>query len=185
MGHSAVTYRDSMFLFGGGECQDSPQSCLWKFSFISQRWSRVTSLPGSAPPEKIHHCCAGIGRGYASSTVLPAQTGNSFKLGKKCKVFKNRCCPVPPPFQNFEDAIELQALGSDGSSSSDLEHGFVCRDIPLTSELQLNCTQEALGGKEEDEDFSEHLPDLLLVLGGRPVSHHSPISVWQMTLTDC
>ncbi|RVE57777.1 hypothetical protein OJAV_G00202710 [Oryzias javanicus] len=176
IGHSAVTYRDGMLIFGGGECRDSPQNCLWKFTFHTQRWSRVSSLPGPRPPGKIHHCCAGIGRGYSPSSVPPAQTGRSPQLGGKHKAFQNRCYPAPAFPQGLEDAIELQPL-----TSSDAQLISRC----LTSENKAsrrNGSQEA--EEAEEEDFSQHLPDLLLVLGGRPVSHHCPISVWQMTLSD-
>ncbi len=203
MGHSAVAYRDNMLLFGGGESQNSPKNLLWRYSFTTQTWSQVTSLPDSSPPEKIHHCCAGLGPSYKSNTSSPCLSPGlppSLMNGRK-RPFKNKCFPAPLDFLGSEGAIELETFSPDrcyGSKtltqSSDLinsKQSLIGRDAQwigncLTFENKAfdpQCTDEDLLD-EEDEDVAQHLPDLLLVLGGRPCTRHSPISMWQMTLAD-
>ncbi|XP_072253924.1 uncharacterized protein klhdc3l [Leuresthes tenuis] len=202
MGHSAVAYKDSMLLFGGGESQNSPTGCLWMYSFTTQTWSQVAALPGSSPPDKIQHCCAGLGPSYRSSSPCPSSTLQSRQLDGKVRPFKNKLFPAQLTFLGSEGAIELETFtpekcykskthpSSEVDSSSN-QAGM--RNKPqltgscLTFEnkafrKQWSCTEEELLG-EEDGDIYQHLPDLLLVLGGRPYTRQSPISMWQMTLT--
>ncbi|XP_003962221.1 leucine-zipper-like transcriptional regulator 1 homolog [Takifugu rubripes] len=189
-GHSAVAYRDGMLLFGGGESQHSPSSCLWRYSFTSLTWTQVATLPGSSPPKKIHHSCIGLGPSYKSNSHS-SSSGSGIQtrlLESRMRPFKNKCFPAPLSFLGSDGAIELETFSQDQ-----------CYDTKLrASELIKNGTQQlgncltfenkAFGKKssddEEDGDAALHLPDLLLVLGGRPCSSHGPISVWQMTLTD-
>lgn len=206
VGHSAVAYKDSMLLFGGGESQDCPKSCLWRYSFTTQTWVQVASLPGSNPPDKIHHCCVGLGPSYRSGSSGPC-TGSGLQpeqLNGRIRPFKNRCFPAPLTFLGSEGAIELETFSPDrcyGSKtptqSSELDlstEGLMGKDAQrigncLTFEnkafkKQWSCTGEEALLDMEDADVAQHLPDLLLVLGGRPCTRHSPISIWQMTLTD-
>lgn len=196
MGHSAVAYRDSMLLFGGGESQNSPKNCLWRYRFTTQTWAQVAILPGSNPPEKIHHCCAGLGPSYKSNSSSPCSTSGLRPrlLDERIRHFKNKCFPASLTFLGSEGAIELETFSPDRCDGS--------KTLPQYSELmgkgaqqignclafenkafRKQCTEEELMD-EEDEDMAQHLPDLLLVLGGRPCTRHSPISMWQMTLTD-
>lgn len=190
MGHSAVAYRDGMLLFGGGESQHSPSSCLWRYSFTSLTWTQVAALPGSEPPKKIHHSCVGLGPSYKNNSHSP-RSGSVIQtrlLDSRTRPFKNKCFPAPLTFLGSDGAIELETFSQDRSYDTN----------PPTSELITNGTQR-LGScltfenkafrtksadADEDDDVAQHLPDLLLVLGGRPGSRHGPISVWQMTLTD-
>lgn len=105
--------------------------------------------------------------------------------------FKNKCFPAPLTFLGSEGAIELETFGPDrcytSKSQSSEVTGKGSQQIIscLTFEnkaFRTHSTDEEL--EEDAEDVAQHLPDLLLVLGGRPCSHHSPISMWQMTLTD-
>ncbi|XP_022609645.1 ras guanine nucleotide exchange factor F-like isoform X1 [Seriola dumerili] len=199
MGHSAVAYKDSMLLFGGGESLNSPENCLWRFSFTTQTWGQVATLQGSSPPDKIHHCCAGLGPSYKSNTSSGLQPR---LLDDKLRPFKNKCFPAPLTFLGSEGAIELETFSLDKCYSSKLtkpselnnsNEGRMGKDAQqvgncLTFEnkafsKQWGCTEEDLLD-EEDGDIVQHLPDLLLVLGGRPCSSHSPMSIWQMTLGD-
>ncbi|XP_042350434.1 leucine-zipper-like transcriptional regulator 1 homolog [Plectropomus leopardus] len=197
MGHSAVAYRDCMLLFGGGESQNSPKNCLWKYSFTSQTWAQLSTLPGSTPPDKIHHCCAGLGPSYRSTGSSPSSSSGLQPglLDGKLRPFKNKCFPAPLTFLGSEEAFELETFKTikQPSDLEDTTEGLMGKDAQrigncLTFEnkafrKQWSCTEEDLLD-QEDEDVALHLPDLLLVLGGRPCSSHSPISVWQMTLTD-
>ncbi|KAM9850892.1 leucine-zipper-like transcriptional regulator 1 homolog isoform 2-T2 [Aulostomus maculatus] len=200
MGHSAVVYKDSMLLFGGGESQNNPNNCLWRYSFTSQTWGQVASLPGCNPPHRIHHCCAGLGPSYKSSSPC---SNSSPTLQPRLqdgilRPFKNKCFPAPLTFLGSEGAIELQTFtvakcyssktlpeASDMDSGSD---GVMRVGHCLTFENKAfskhwSCTEEDLLDQDH-EDISQHLPDLLLVLGGRPCTGLGPVSVWQMTLVD-
>lgn len=193
MGHSAVAYRDSMLLYGGCESQNSPKNCLWRYCFTAQTWTQVATLPGSNAPEKIHHCCAGLGPSYKSNTSSPCSDSSGLLVGR-IRHFKNKCFPAPLTFLGSEGAIELETFSPDRCYSSEMlaqssePAGKGARRIEhcLTFEnkaFRKPCPDKELMD-EEDEDVAQHLPDLLLVLGGRPCTRHSPISVWQMTLTD-
>lgn len=187
MGHSAVVYRDSMLLFGGGESQHCPSSGLWRYSFTSLSWTQVAALPGSGPPRKIHHCCVGLGPGYRNSSPRSGPVAIQTKLqDSRTRPFKNKCFPAPLTFLGSDGAIELETFSPDRCyrSSSDLiEDGTQPPGSCLTFENKA-FRQKSTEEGEEDEDVAQHLPDLLLVLGGRPCSSHAPISVWQVTLTD-
>lgn len=199
IGHSAVAYKDCMLIFGGGESQNSPKNCLWKFSFTTQTWAQVPALHGCSPPDKLHHCCAGLGPSYASeaSNAVSSVGLQPRLLDGKARRFKNKCFPAPLTFLGSEGAIELETFTPDkcyGSRSfetaSELHKssdGHVVGNC-LTFEnkafrKQWSCQEKDLLDDEED-DISQHLPDLLLVLGGRPCTSHGPISTWQMTLTE-
>lgn len=172
MGHSAVTYRDTMLLFGGAESQNSPKNLLWSFSFTTQTWWQVATVPGSNAPNRIHHCCIGLGPSYSSSTGSSSNGSGAADI--KPRPFKNKCFPAPLTFLGSE-AIELETFSPAKSCGSSKD----C----LTFENQQNCTEEEQLS-EDDEDITQHLPDLLLVLGGRPCTGLSPISLWHMTLSD-
>lgn len=195
MGHSAVAYKDSMLVFGGGETQNSPNRSLWRYSFTTQAWTHVSTLPTSTPPEKIHHCCTGLGPSYRCGADSPCPGSELLPgpLDRKPKPFHNKCYPAPLSFLGSEGAIELETFGPDKSY----------KNRGHTSELNVRTEPQLIGScltfenkgfqkqwsftksmEVEDEDINDHLPDLMLVLGGRPFSRHAPISTWQMTLTD-
>lgn len=196
MGHSAVAYRDSILLFGGGESQNSPKNNLWRYSFTTQTWMQVATLTGSNSPEKIHHCCTGLGASYKSNSshLCSSSELKPRLLDGRIRPFKNKCFPAKLTFLGSEGAIELETFSPDQCYSSKTlpQYPELVVKAPqqvgncLTFEnkaFRKQCTDEELMD-EEDEDVAQHLPDLLLVLGGRPCSRHSPISMWQMTLTD-
>lgn len=195
-GHSAVAYKDSMLVFGGGESQNSPKNCLWRYDFTSQTWGQVVTHPGSIAPNKIHHRCIGLGPSYEFNTSSPS---SSSRLDDKLRPFNNKCFPAPLTFLGSEGAIELETFSPDKCFSalkcSELErltqgstekyaHGVGnCLTFENKAFRKQCCTTEDLL-QEEDDDIAKHLPDLLLVLGGRPCTSHNPISIWHMTLTD-
>ncbi|XP_041662509.1 leucine-zipper-like transcriptional regulator 1 homolog [Cheilinus undulatus] len=205
MGHSAVAYKDSMLLFGGGRCQNSPNNYLWRYNFTSQTWTQVPVLLGSMPPDKIHHCCIGLGASYTSNTSNPCSELQPRLLDGKLRPFKNKCFPAPLTFLGSDGAIELETFSPDKcltnrilKQSLELDSSKEClmgKEVKRIESClsfenkafkkQWSCTEEdLLQEEEEEENISQHLPDLLLVLGGRPCSTHSPISIWQMTLTE-
>lgn len=207
MGHSAVAYKDSMLLFGGGESQDCPKNSLWRYSFTAQTWAQVPSLPGSPAPDKIHHCCVGLGPSYRSAAAAAATAGSPCsdsglqpgQLNGRIRPFKNRCFPAPLTWLGSEGAIELETFSpdrchdsrtrpppSEGPAGGPPQRAGHCLTFENKAfRKQWSCTEEEeLLLDEDDADVNQHLPDLLLVLGGRPCSRHSPISIWHMTLSD-
>lgn len=188
MGHAAVTYRDSMLLFGGGESQISPSNSLWRYSFSSQSWSQVASLPGSDAPDRIHHCCAGLGLSYGPDAAGSGPALQPTLQYAKPRHFKNKCFPVS------SSDIEMKTFIK-GRPSSDMDTHSENKDDPQLTEnclafenrafrKQWSCSDELLLLDQGDSDILKNLPDTLLVLGGQPYSRQSPISVWSMTLTD-
>ncbi|XP_072300400.1 kelch domain-containing protein 10 [Eucyclogobius newberryi] len=183
VGHSAVTYRDCMLVFGGRDGQNFPQNVLWRYNFSSQSWNQITALPNSSPPPKIDHCCAGLGPSYRPRSQKPASNpGHQTQLEDKIRRFKNKCFPARLSFLGSENEIELQPLTPERSNSPD----------KTEKEWRMDCLtfeNKALKNRwsfeeEMDVNISQHLPDMLLVVGGRPCTPHTPISVWQMTLAD-
>lgn len=185
-GHSAVAYGDGMLLFGGGESQHSPSSCLWRYSFTSLTWTQVAALPGSNPPKKIHHSCIGLGPSYNSSG-----SGSGIQtrlLEERMRPFKNKCFPAPLPFLGSDGDIELETFSQDRCYDAKLRASELIKNgaqqLGNCLTFENKAFRKKSAGEEEEEDAALHLPDLLLVLGGRPCSGHGPVSVWQMTLTD-
>ncbi|XP_061648681.1 ras guanine nucleotide exchange factor F isoform X1 [Phyllopteryx taeniolatus] len=200
IGHSAVAYKDSMLLFGGGESLNYPKNCLWRYNFSTHTWWQINTMPGSSSPDKIHHCCIGLGPNYTAETTSICSEANPKLHYEKFRPFKNKCFPAPLTFLGSEGAIELQTFTLDKCHLKNLSHATeldksdllektVHRDGScLTFENKAfskdgSCTEEELL-EGEDEDVSQHLPDLLLVLGGRPCLGLNPLSVWQMTLSE-
>ncbi|XP_034042526.1 ras guanine nucleotide exchange factor F-like [Thalassophryne amazonica] len=208
VGHSAVTYKDSMFVFGGGESQNFPKNCLWRYSFPTQTWEQVATLSGLRPPPRIHHCCTGLGPSYrpiTPSSSLCTSSGLGRKLlEEKFRPFKNKCFPAPLKYLGSECNIELETFtpekhysGRTLTKLSGLDHiqkavmekgGQLVRDC-LTFENKAfrthwSCADEEDLFDDEHGDITQNLPDLLLVLGGRPCTMHTSITIWQMTLTD-
>nr|XP_057938930.1 actin-fragmin kinase isoform X1 [Doryrhamphus excisus]XP_057938931.1 actin-fragmin kinase isoform X1 [Doryrhamphus excisus] len=201
IGHSTVAYKDSMLLFGGGESQNYPKNCLWRYSFSTHTWGQVNTLLGSSAPDKMHHCCAGLGTSYTTNTTSICSETYTGRQHEKLRPFKNKCFPAPLTFLGSESAIELQTFNLDKSQKGKVGSNATEADksvLLVKNEHQLgscltyenkafskhwSSTEEDLL-EFDDEDISQHLPDLLLVLGGRPCAGHKAISVWQMTLAD-
>ncbi|XP_028993270.1 ras guanine nucleotide exchange factor F isoform X2 [Betta splendens] len=199
IGHSAATYKDCMLVFGGGEIQNTPTNSLWRYSFTSHTWWQVAVHPGCNAPSKIHHSCTGLGSSYEANTIVPS-VGS--RLNDKHRPFKNRCFPASLTSLESEGAIEMETFrldkcyaGDSFSRCSELESSNQDLTGNKDPEKTGNCLtfekanrtlwsykkDDLLQG--EDEDIVKHLPDLLLVIGGRPLTCHSPISIWHMTLT--
>ncbi|XP_077436586.1 uncharacterized protein klhdc3l isoform X2 [Vanacampus margaritifer] len=200
IGHSAVAYKDSMLLFGGGESLNYPKNCLWRYNFSTHMWWQINTMPGSSSPDKIHHCCIGLGPKYTTGTTSICSGTHPKLQYDKCRPLKNKCFPAPLTFLGSEGAIELQTFTLEKchlktlSNATELDKSVLQEKNVHQGESCLtfvnkafskhwSCTEEELL-EDEDEDISQHLPDLLLVLGGRPCSGLNPLSVWQMTLSD-
>lgn len=182
MGHSAVMYKDSMLLFGGGETQTAPTNCLWSLNLTTLMWERLPSLPGSIAPCRIHHCCVGLGPKFQPSPSINTSS-KDFSISK-CKdntfrPFKNKCFPSSSLKCQPEEDIELQNLHVDLKSTQRYRS---C----LTFEnqfAQVNRNSKHLE-KEMEDTTDVPMPDFLLILGGKPLKDQTAISVCQMTLGD-
>ncbi|XP_052421478.1 actin-fragmin kinase [Carassius gibelio] len=187
VGHSAVLFKDSMLIFGGGETQSSPQSSLWRFNLTTKTWKKLGLLPGSPSLCRIHHCSIGIGQSFqptSPNSIYLRKIPNSHNIYNQLRPFKNKCQPSRASLQ--EPCIELQTFHMDKKKYlSDLS-------IAVTdTKLKGTCfTQEAISEKRNSGDLAEetedamflHMPDLLLVLGGKPLQGSQVISVWHMTM---
>lgn len=182
MGHSAVVYKDSMLLFGGGETQTAPTNCLWSLNLTTLMWERLPSLPGSTAPCRIHHRCVGLGPKFQSRPPNNTSSKELFNAKSKdntFRPFKNKCFPSKPLEFEPEEDIELQNLSKALKSTQTYGN---C----LTFENQVaQWSRDSEHSEKETEDTGEvPMPDLLLILGGKLLNNQAFISVWQMTLGD-
>lgn len=188
-----------MLIFGGGETQDCPKNCLWRYSFIAQTWEQLATLPGSDPPDKIHHCCTGLGPSYKTSSCCSDSGLQPSLMEGKLRPFRNKCFPAPCTLLGSDGAIELKTLApgkcldrkglrspSELQSSREAFTGVGGQNIGSCLTFENKAFRKQWSGSEEDEDgdITQHLPDLLLVLGGKPCTKTGPISMWQVTLID-
>ncbi|XP_076857854.1 leucine-zipper-like transcriptional regulator 1 homolog isoform X2 [Brachyhypopomus gauderio] len=198
MGHSAVVYKDSMLVFGGGLTQSAPSSCMWKFNLTTLNWEKLPSLAGCTAPRRIHHCSVGLGPSFqpgpSSANINRQEISTSSRVNKP-RPFNNKCFPYSRSAGQPGEGIELQTIRSGETYglkdlSLDLE-GTETQGNCLTTVNQQDVRER--GDSEtsaETEDSMEQpmeqpMPNLLLILGGKPLKEHTDISVWQMTLADC
>ncbi|KAG5852843.1 hypothetical protein ANANG_G00066840 [Anguilla anguilla] len=173
------------------------QSDLWRWSFSTHSWSSIRSHSG--PSKLVGHSAVAyqdnmllFGGGGAQSSP-PTASGASGRAhapgeglsgprhaGARLRPFKNRCFPAEGSIELDTFCVESRAAGAE-SRARPPAPGGTC----LTFE-----NQEAFGkgwtdvDESSTEDLSFPLPDLLLVLGGRPMGANPGISMWQLTLTD-
>ncbi|XP_066544243.1 ras guanine nucleotide exchange factor F [Amia ocellicauda] len=199
VGHSAIVYKDGMLLFGGGETQNFPKNILWRYSFTAETWEKLTTLTDSSPPSRIYHCSTGLGVSFqaqASRAPFPGQSPsarakhNSLKL----RPFKNRCFPS----KSYSDWIELDTFHTESNKTETPGYNNICHtedsqfyQHPLQTSCLTFTNREALTDdsscdclSKPEDSMVAHLPDLLLVLGGRPLTGQSSISVWQLTMAE-
>ncbi|KAG9349104.1 hypothetical protein JZ751_029424 [Albula glossodonta] len=192
VGHSAVVYKDSMLLFGGGGTQSSPRNNVWRFSFLTQSWERLAALTDSSPPCKSHHCSVGLGPSYqplaqTAGLMGEGQPGRPRNMGARLRPFKNRCFPAEGSIEMETFCIKNQRnFAQYGGSSNGHAGKKALKETCLTFENQEAFSTEwtCEDSFDAEENMALHLPDLLLVMGGRPLGGHSGISMWQLTLGD-
>ncbi|XP_059896865.1 leucine-zipper-like transcriptional regulator 1 homolog isoform X1 [Gadus macrocephalus] len=195
VGHTAVAYRDGLLLYGGGQSLNSPLNSLWRYSFRSQSWERLALLLGStSPPARIHHCCLGLGPSYQPTTSRGSPLP---RVEAKPRPFKNKCFPSPLSYLGTqpEGAIELETfertengltmrcpVGEGKQNCLTFENQAFCNRWSC-EDMDENCEREDLEEMMKDV-IVQNLPDLLLLLGGKPLGQQAALSVWQMTLTE-
>ncbi|KAL0184610.1 hypothetical protein M9458_020306, partial [Cirrhinus mrigala] len=172
VGHSAVFFKDSMLIFGGGETQSFPQSSLWRFNLETQTWKKLALLPGSPTLCRIHHCSIGLGQSFqpTAPSSIYIEIPNSHNFTNKLRPFKNKCQPSHPTSQ--EPCIELQTFHKDNKKFLP-DFSIPLKDTKLKGSCLTFANQEAISekrnsgdlGEETKDDMFLHMPDLLLVLG--------------------
>ncbi|KAJ3593657.1 hypothetical protein NHX12_005991 [Muraenolepis orangiensis] len=190
VGHAVVAYKDGLLLYGGGQSLNNPLNSLWRYRVGSQSWERLALLPGSTnPPPRIHHCCLGLGPSYQPLTATAADLP---RPETKPRLFKNKCFPSPLSYLGTpsDGAIELETFEKTGTAlTSEREGTKSC----LTFENRAfsnrwTCEDEEGEGEDlgdtTEDGIVQNLPDLLLLLGGKPLGQQADISVWQMTMTE-
>ncbi|XP_028846091.1 leucine-zipper-like transcriptional regulator 1 homolog isoform X2 [Denticeps clupeoides] len=183
VGHSAVVYRDSMLIFGGGETQDCPTSSLWRFDLTAQSWEKLYALHVAVPPSRIHHCSVGFGPSFQQACAGPLREGSNNNPSRPQHV-KNKLCPFA------KGDIELKTLSSDKKTLKETD--FVLAGSRLRGTCMTFRNEDAFSEPQESEgtavdsgdSVDQQCPDVLLILGGRPLGGQPAISVWQMTLSD-
>ncbi|XP_036446890.1 ras guanine nucleotide exchange factor F [Colossoma macropomum] len=188
MGHSVVVYKDSMLLFGGGETQSAPRNCLWRFSLTTLTWEKLPSLPGFTAPCRVHHCTVGLGPNFQPgppnniSATFPSKSNNNNKL----RPFKNKCFPSSPSTWQPEEDIELETIRmgeKNGQALDKTKPWGSC--LTFENHKVMRETEDSKHSAEETEDSLAHeMPNLLLILGGKPLKEQAAIAVWQMTLAE-
>ncbi|KAA0715581.1 hypothetical protein E1301_Tti010041 [Triplophysa tibetana] len=187
VGHTAVLFKESMLVYGGGETHSSPQNSLWSFNLTTMTWKKLPLLTGSTSPCRIHHCSVGLGPGFqptAPHSVHSREIPNSHNINNKRRPFKNKCLPT-----SQENGIELQTLEPENSKCLP-DFSIALKEAKIKGSCLTFENQEAVNekwnsdhlGEETEDAMLLHLPDLLLVLGGKPLQGQHGISVWHMTM---
>ncbi|XP_031438228.1 leucine-zipper-like transcriptional regulator 1 homolog isoform X2 [Clupea harengus] len=187
VGHSMVLYQNSLLLFGGCESHNCPLNDLWRLDLTAHRWEKVAAIKGSNPPGKFHHCAVGLGRGFQPSGTGLTDSPTGSPTISKFRPFKNKLSPSP--HQWLEGAIELQTLQPEKRGLRDDEEEDPKEDRERRTCLVFE-NQDAFQKTWDFEDVSDcseesieqHLPEALLVIGGKPLVGQASLSVWQMTL---
>lgn len=197
VGHSAVVCRGSMLLFGGagGKCLASED--LWRFSFANQTWEKLSRLTEVAPPYKEYHSSVGLGPGFQiQSAALPACLGRSKSGRAKFKAFRSLLGALGRPTGPTEDSIHLETFCASNVLEQDYQSSRLAEGSPQTMEVTVNgvgLTFENRDACSRDTDCEKtpspgvgvlRHPDVLLLLGGKPLSQGASISVWLMTPPD-
>lgn len=176
-----------MLVYGGGETQSSPQNSLWSFNLTTMTWKKLPLLTGSTSPCLVHHCSVGLGPGFqptAPHSVHSREIPNSHNINNKRRPFKNKCLPTLQ-----ENGIELQTLELENSKGLP-DFSIALKEAKIKGSCLTFENQEAVSEKwnsghlaDQTEDaMLLHVPDLLLVLGGKPLQGQHGISVWHMTM---
>lgn len=184
VGHTAVLFKESMLVYGGGETQSSPQNSLWSFNLTTMTWKKLPLLTGSTSPCRIHHCSVGLGPGFQPTAPHSGHSRETPNSHNKRRPFKNKCLPTLQ-----ETGIELQTLKKEYRKCLP-DFSTALKEAKLKSSCLTFENQEAVSEKWNDHHLVEetddavllHMPDLLLVLGGKPLQGQHGISVWHMTM---
>mmetsp|Transcript_31989 Transcript_31989/g.55136 ORF Transcript_31989/g.55136 Transcript_31989/m.55136 type:complete len:500 (-) Transcript_31989:91-1590(-) len=145
--HVSVSYKDSLFIFGGST--GNAKSDFWEFKFDETKWQPVSAIAGSPPCSRFCHIGAVIGKcfyvfgGYDGSQRL-----NDFKQFR----FETDCAEIPKgsllqDLRNFVNDSRFSdiTLLADGQRIH-AHKLFLCRSsffkAMLTSDMRESCETE-------------------------------------------
>ncbi|XP_052647051.1 putative protein tag-53 isoform X2 [Harpia harpyja] len=184
-GHSAVVYHTGMYLFGG-LMGLSEQKDLWKWDFVSSSWSNIRTSRWKSK-QKDHH----------QLVTIPKHT-------HFCSYFRQQ--PAYRAFSNEEsNAIEMKTFSLplepggfcafQTTSEAELDSNRATNILSKDKTLRLFVSSEKetfaaaqIEGEEEGTDCQHTTAvgevssdtNVLLLIGGKPLSSFSEISFWQM-----
>ncbi|XP_028663886.1 leucine-zipper-like transcriptional regulator 1 homolog [Erpetoichthys calabaricus] len=167
-GHTVVTYKDAMLLFGGGETQNGGKSPFWKFQFLAETWQR---LDGSPLQPKSYHSCLGWGVSFTPCGDHFSASQNS-KPEAQSRSFKKRSADPQ------DNGIEMQTFKMQSKAEEQETHG-IGQKSRSTEDVSPQCSTAHTNSEGQS---TEDPQDLLLVIGGKPLSGGTAISVWKILL---
>lgn len=140
--HSAIVYKNSMFVFGGGSSTATTFNDLWRFDLSSRKWERPISM-GSYPSPKA---CATLvcyknalilfGGWRHPTTFPPYQSWRLFDELHSYNVVENRWTSIstmdgtsPPPVTGHSASVHKDAMIVFGGFSQDEHTGTSKNDL--------------------------------------------------------
>ncbi|KAE8581646.1 hypothetical protein XENTR_v10024873 [Xenopus tropicalis] len=190
VGHGSLVHQNCLWVVGGGLASRNPSSHLWKYHFNSRTWKKICQRKESSHLGKIYHSVTGV------SSRAPQDPGISHQ--PLCVGEKGTLMPRVPAGKRLSswasnragsgtEDIEMETLkqfpdpmfcscGPRGPSDeqhllSHCESGLFTSTGDVTGHCQSN---ESLPGGDSE--------DFILIIGGKPLSRPSVISVCQLKL---
>ncbi|XP_032301605.1 leucine-zipper-like transcriptional regulator 1 homolog isoform X1 [Coturnix japonica] len=209
VGHASVVFKDSMLVLGGGISNSSPNEDLWKYHFHTQTWKKLSGITKASFSPKTYHCMLGIGAGFQTTSDFTNTIPSPWKNKKHhqhshfCSYFRQQLAyrafsnqdsgaiemktfsfPLEPvgfcAFQTTSDVEQdpkraTRVLVKDGSAPLFISSEKETFAATALVEQEGTSCQPAAAGDEVSSDAN-----VLLVIGGKPLSSFSEISFWQM-----
>lgn len=140
--HSAVVYKNSMFVFGGGSSTSTTFNDLWRFDLSNRKWDRPISM-GNYPSPKANATLVCYKNslilfgGYRHPTTFPPyQTWRLFDELHSYNVVENRWISIsaqdgttPPAVTGHSASIHNDAMIVFGGFSQDEHNGTSKNDL--------------------------------------------------------
>ncbi|XP_069080720.1 leucine-zipper-like transcriptional regulator 1 isoform X2 [Pleurodeles waltl] len=212
MGHSSVVFEDCMLVFGGGRPNDSATSHLWKFQFCSQSWKKISFkdvLPISQMYHSLLGVGLSFQQKIKFSNQSKDDFNQMLKEGQQSRAPYNtfqtlRYNKVSNITNGIEMKIFTQCPGVPLSTSKQTFSKYCAIEgQAVLSEVETSFFNPMFGCPEDNEDMTrypikdgdvtiqhrdysdvplKHFPDVLLLIGGKPLAGCSSISIWQMKM---
>ncbi|OCT63290.1 ras guanine nucleotide exchange factor F [Xenopus laevis] len=187
VGHGSLVHQNCMWIVGGGLASRNPSSHLWKYHFNTRLWKKVSHGKEGSHLGKIYHSVTGV----SPQTQQAQDVGDKETLlpripaGKRLSSWASDKVGSVPRTEDIEmkalNQFDMPVFCSCSFSSQDLadeQHLLShCENSLFTSTGNINVGCES----------KEPLPvcdseDFILIIGGKPLSRPSVISVWQLKL---
>ena len=83
MGHTAVVYNDSMYVFGGYDNFGSGSNDLYRYVFKTNKWHKVNPPKNGVQPRSVYHHSAVVYQGsmYTFGGIPPSLEIQEFRFG--------------------------------------------------------------------------------------------------------